>query len=200
MVGINQLFLNEVNDAQLIVDGMYGPRTADALYIYNTTQLHSISTYWPRQRDVRAGTSLFGKPGTNQTMVELPYVMYGDYDRKIQVTRFSAHAKVEDSLKRIFKRTLNHYGLTQIRKLYLDIFSGCYVYRSTTGSSSLSLHSWGIAVDIDAAHNQMNEGSGEAAFARAIYAPFIDFWEDEGWVSLGRARNYDWMHFQASRL
>ena len=25
-------------------------------------------------------------------------------------------------------------------------------------------------------------------------------WEDEGWISLGRRRNFDWMHIQAARL
>lgn len=201
LVGINQLFLNEKNAAGLIVDGMYGPRTSDALYVYNTVLLHpTIKTYWPRQSDVRANTSMFGRPGTNQAECELPYTMYGDYDRRIKVTRFQCHAKVEDSLKRIFQRTLDHYGATQIKKLNLDIFSGCYNYRPTTGSSSLSMHAWGVAVDIDAAHNEMDEGDNEAAFARAIYSPFLDFWEEEGWVNLGRARNYDWMHFQAARL
>ena len=201
-IAINQLFLNKVNDAGLIVDGLYGPRTNDALYIYNTTQLHpTIQNWWPRQSDVRAGTSMFGKPGTNQVMCELPYLMYGDYGYKIKVREFQCHAKVESSLKRIFQRTLDHYGQTEIHKLRLDIFSGCYNYRPVVGGSgSLSMHAWGIAVDIDAGHNQLNEDSDEAAFSRPIYAPFIDFWEDEGWVNLGRARNYDWMHFQASRL
>jgi peptidoglycan hydrolase-like protein with peptidoglycan-binding domain len=200
IVGINQLFLNKVNDARLVVDGVMGPRTNDALYIYNTTLLRDIVTFWPRQVDVRANTSIFGKPGTNQAMVELPYTMYGDYDRKIRVNAFQCHAKVESSLKRIFARTLQYYGAEQIRKLNLDIFSGCYNYRPTTGSSSLSLHAWGIAVDVDAAHNQMDESNDEAVFAKPVYGPFLDFWEDEGWVNLGRARNYDWMHFQAARL
>jgi hypothetical protein len=200
MIGLNQLFLNKVNGAGLIVDGVWGQKTSDALYIYNTTLLNTISTNWPRQADVRAGTSMFGKAGSNQAEVELPYLMYGDYARKIKVPRFQCHKKVVASLGRIFQRTLDEYGPTQIKKLNLDIFSGCYNYRSTTGSSSLSLHSWGIAVDIDAAHNQMDEGAGQAAFSKSVYAPFIGFWEAEGWVSLGHARNYDWMHFQAARL
>jgi hypothetical protein len=203
MVAINQLFLNKVNDAGLTVDGLYGQKTSDALYVYNTTQLHpTIKTFWPRQADVRAGTSMFGKPGRNQAMAQLPagYVMYGDYERKIKVTQFQCHTKVKASLERIFQRTLDHYGAKDLRKLNLDIFSGCYNYRPTTGSSSLSMHAWGIALDIDAAHNQMNEDNDEAAFAKPAYAPFIGFFEEEGWVSLGHARNFDWMHFQASRL
>jgi hypothetical protein len=199
-IGINQLFLNKVNDAGLIVDGLYGQRTGDALYIYNTTMLRPISTSWPRQSDVRANVSMFGRPGTNQAMVQCPFTLYGDYERKIKVTQFQAHARIVNSMERILQRTLDHYGLTQIRKLNLDIFSGCYNYRSTSGSSSLSMHAWGVAIDIDAAHNDLNESSSEAAFAKAVYAPYIDFYEDEGAVSLGRARNYDWMHFQFARL
>lgn len=200
VIALTQLFLNKVNDARLLVDGLQGQRTNDAIYVYGTTQLHSISTYWPRQADVRSGKSIFGKPGTNQAMVQLPYPMYGGYDYKPKLTHFQAHAKVVPSLERIFERTLDYYGEAQIRKLRLDIFSGCYNYRATVGSSSLSMHSWGVAFDVDAAHNQMNESRSEAAFAKPVYAPFMGFFEEEGWVSLGRARNYDWMHFQAARL
>lgn len=202
MIALNQLFLNKVNDAQLVVDGAYGPRTSDALYIYTTTQLQpSINTYWPRQADVRAGTSIFGKPGTNLAQVKLPYLMYGDYARKIKVTQFPAHAKIAASIKRIFQRTLDHYGPTQIRALNLDIFSGCYNYRPVVGGSgSLSMHAWGVAIDTDAAHNQMYDGSADAAFSKPVYSPFLDFFEAEGWVSLGRARNRDWMHVQCPRF
>ncbi len=28
----------------------------------------------------------------------------------------------------------------------------------------------------------------------------IEIFENEGWVSLGNSRNYDFMHFQAARL
>lgn len=196
-IAINQLFLNKVNDAQLIVDGSYGPRTSDAIYIYNTTQLHSISNFWPRQRDVPA---FYGAVGRNQVMVDVPYAMFGDYERKIKVPHFSVHKKVAASVERILHRTADHYGAAQIRKLNLDIFSGCLNVRRITSGTGWSMHSWGIAIDFDAAHNQFDEGRDEAAFARTVYAPFINFWEEEGWVSLGRARNYDWMHFQAARL
>lgn len=199
-IALNQLFLNKVNDAGLIVDGVYGQKTSDALYIYNTTQLQTIQNFWPRQADVRAQTSMFGKPGTSQALAKMPYTLYGDYQRKIKVNEFQCHSKVKTSLERIFQRTLDYYGPTKIRTLNLDIWSGCFNYRSTVGSSSLSMHAWGIAVDMDAAHNDLNDSNTEAAFAKPVYAPFINFWEAEGWINLGRARNYDWMHFQAARL
>jgi hypothetical protein len=199
-VGVEQLFLNKVMNAGLLVDGLAGTKTNDAIYAYNVSILVPVSNTWPRQFDVRAGTSMFGRPGTDQVMCELPYLMYGDYERKIKVSAFQCHAKVEVSLKRIFQRTLDHYG-SSIRSLNLDIFSGCYNYRSVVGGSgSLSLHAWGVALDVDAAHNQLNESSSEAAFSKPEYAPFLNFFEAEGWISLGRARNYDWMHFQAARL
>jgi hypothetical protein len=204
LVGINQLFLNQVNDARLSIDGLMGPRTSDALYVYTTTQLHSISNEWPRQTEVRSLHSIFGSPGSaNLGTVQLPYPMYAGYERKAsqKLTHFAAHKLVVNSLQRIFSKTLDQYGAAQIKKLNLDIFSGCFNYRPTTGSSSLSMHAWGIAVDIDAAHNEMDESAKEgAAFSKPVYAPFLDFWEAEGWVNLGRARNYDWMHMQAARL
>lgn len=196
LVGVEQLFLNKVMGAGLIVDGISGPRTEDAIYDYNKTELRPVTNSWPRQRDVAA---FYGSVGRNQVMVQCPYTMFGDYDRKIKVTQFSAHKKVAASLERILSRALAHYGATQIRKLNLDIFSGCLNVRKIAGSTNWSMHAWGIAIDIDAAHNQMDEGR-TAAFAKPVYAPFLDFFEDEGWTSLGRARNYDYMHFQAARL
>ena len=199
LIAVTQLFLNKVNGATLVPDGYAGRATNDAIYIYNTVQLHSIpvKNLWPRQRDVPA---FFGQVGRNQVMVQCPFMMYGDYDRRIKVPHFSAHRKVAQSIERVLARTLEHYGAAQIKKLQLDIFSGCLNVRRITGGSGYSMHSWGIAIDFDAAHNQFAQTSRSAAFAKPVYAPFLDFWEAEGWVSLGRARNYDWMHVQAARL
>ena len=38
------------------------------------------------------------------------------------------------------------------------------------------------------------------AFARPEYNMWWKLWEEEGWVSLERQRNFDWMHVQAARL
>ena len=68
------------------------------------------------------------------------------------------------------------------------------------GGTQYSMHSWGIAIDFDPERNQLNWGRDRARLAAADCVPFWDIWEAEGWVSLGRARNFDWMHVQAARL
>jgi peptidoglycan hydrolase-like protein with peptidoglycan-binding domain len=203
-IALEQLFLNKVMGAGLIVDGLAGPRTNDAIYAYQSSLLQPTgTTVWPRQADVRAGTSMFGKPGqANLAQVVCPYPMYVEYDRSAahKITHFAAHKKIVAPLQRIFARTLDYYGAQQVRELNLDINSGCYNYRPTTGSSSLSMHAWGVAIDIDSAHNEMDDSGRYAAFSKPVYAPFLRFFQDEGFISLGLARNYDWMHFQAARF
>ena len=107
---------------------------------------------------------------------------------------------MHDSLGRILKRTLDHYGLERIRELKLDQWGGTLNVRKMRGGTKYSMHSWGIAIDIDPAHNRLHWGRDRAWLARRNRADFIDFFEDEGWISLGRERNFDWMHFQAARL
>jgi hypothetical protein len=199
-IALEQAFLNATLGDTLVIDGLAGPKTNDAIYGYTTSLITPTQNSWPRQSEVRAGTSMFGAPGRNQVLCECPYIMYDDYDRANKITRFLCHEKVKDSLHRILTRTLQHYGLTQIRKLNLDINSGCYNYRNTTDSDTLSMHAWGVAIDIDYEHNQMYQSGTTAAFSQPEYAPFLDFFEAEGWLSLGRARNRDWMHLQAPRL
>lgn len=48
--------------------------------------------------------------------------------------------------------------------------------------------------------NQLKMGRDRAVFARPDYDVWWRCWEEEGWTSLGRTRNYDWMHVQAARL
>jgi hypothetical protein len=62
------------------------------------------------------------------------------------------------------------------------------------------MHSWGIAFDFDPDHNQLKWDHTRASFARPEYKKWLDLWEEEGAVSLGRARDYDWMHIQFARL
>jgi hypothetical protein len=68
------------------------------------------------------------------------------------------------------------------------------------GGSAWSTHAWGIAIDWNPSSNKLKWGREQATLARPEYDAWWDIWEEEGWLSLGRARNYDWMHVQAARL
>ncbi len=81
-----------------------------------------------------------------------------------------------------------------------DQFGGSLNVRRIRGGKSWSMHSWGIAIDFDPANNQLRWGRDRARFAKPEYEAFWAAWEEEGWVSLGRTRNFDWMHVQAARL
>jgi len=94
---------------------------------------------------------------------------------------------------------LAHYGQAEIRRLRLDLFGGCYNYRRMRGGSAWSTHAWGIALDFDPDRNQLSWGRDKASFAKAEFDKWWEIWENEGWTSLGRTKNYDWMHVQATR-
>jgi hypothetical protein len=152
---------------------------------------------WPRQKDVE---KVFGPPGTNQVMLELPFPMLLAWDKRQTVRRLSIHEKVHDSAKRCFARISNEYDSEARRLTGIDLFGGCLNVRRMRGGSAWSMHAWGIAIDFDPARNQLRWGRDQARLALPDCARFWRIWEEEGWLSLGRARNYDWMHVQAARL
>lgn len=156
-------------------------------------------TVWPKQTEA-AMTAFFGARGTNQVSLALPYKMRIAWDPARTVSSFQCNRKVEVPLKRIFKRTLDHYGLDEIKRLRLDMFGGCLNVRRMRGGSSWSIHSWGCAVDLDPERNQLHWKRASATLDDPPYRAFWGFVYDEGAISLGIERDFDWMHFQFARL
>ena len=142
----------------------------------------------------------YGSVGENQTQIILPYQMYLAWDEGAKVKKMTCNEKCSESLHRIFEQTLETYGLKDIQKLRLDSFGGCLNVRKMRGGSAWSIHSWGAAVDLDPDRNLLKWGKDRAVFAKKEYEPFWKIVEREGWTSLGRSRNFDWMHFQAANL
>lgn len=156
-----------------------------------------LMTAWPRQADV---VKFFGNPGENLTRLTPPYAMRLDWDLKTPLKTYEIHERCHDSAVRVFTRVLSHYGLETIRALGLDRWAGCFNIRKMRGGTKMSMHSWGIAHDFWAAKNQLQWGSDKAEFAKPAYDVWWRLWTEEGWLSLGKARNFDWMHVQAARL
>lgn len=168
-------------------------RDADDIAPVAARQNHAV---WPRQKDVM---EFYGAPGSDQVSCELPYPMRLAWDMSAEVHRFQCHSKCESAFKAIFAQTLAHYGHDRIKALRLDLFGGCLNVRKMRGGSRWSMHSWGCAMDVDPEHNALKEKKPQATLSGPEYDEFWEIVYGQGALSLGRERDYDWMHFQFTR-
>ena len=196
------------------IDGYWGPSTAFAvdqyLYYKEHKELPPVwrpeeiitqnPNNWPKAYTPEFD-SYYGPAGdSNLIRMAFPYPMKLAWNTSQKVTSTKCHRNVADSASRIFHEVLKHYGQQRISELRLDYFGGCYNKRAIRGGTKWSMHSWGIAFDFDPIRNQLKWGRDKASFAKPEYDAWWQIWESEGWVSLGRQRNFDWMHVQAATL
>lgn len=153
-----------------------------------------------KQSVLRKGTSAFGQAGNEGVLVNVPvpenYPL--KYDGK-RVKTIRIHKLVADRLAAALQDIINHYG-EDIEKVApaACVYDGSYYFRTSRGSSSTSVHSWGLALDFDAGNNSMKTKAPKARLSQDIYKPFFDILEYHGFNSLGRHGDYDWMHVQAT--
>lgn len=200
LVGPQMTFVREAYQARLVTNWRDEKDKQDEIAPPKPIPVKAKSKsipVWPRQSECM---SFYGKPGTNQVTLTLPYPMRIAWEPKQIVRSWSCHAKVHDNMQRIFQRTLEHYGMEKIRELRLDLWGGTLNVRRMRGGSSWSTHAWGVAVDIDPDNNQLKWGRNRATLAKPVYNKFWEFVYDEGFISLGKERDFDWMHLQAVRL
>ena len=152
---------------------------------------------WPRQSGVSA---FYGNVGERQTRVEVPWTMRLAWDTDITISRITLHERVAESAARAMQDVAETYSPKEISDLGLDLFGGSLNVRRMRGGSRYSMHSWGIAIDFDPLRNQLRWSAPRPRLSHPDAVPFWEAWEAEGWVSLGRARDFDWMHIQAARL
>lgn len=144
--------------------------------------------------------SKYGQPSITGTpylvTIDSPFPMRVAWDTKTTIKKISCHRLIADKLKAALTEILQVYGLQKIQELGIDLYGGCFNYRKMRGGTSWSKHAWGIAIDLDPARNTLNETAKTARFARPEYKKMIDIFYKYGFVSLGREKNYDWMHFE----
>ncbi len=102
------------------------------------------------------------------------------WERNTTVSTMRCHKLVAEPLLRIFRATLDHYGMEKIRELGLDLYGGCFNNRSIIGGKATSMHAWGIAVDMDPDRNGLNIPAPKAVLSGPEYAAFWQFVEAEG--------------------
>lgn len=132
----------------------------------------------------------------NHTVITLPYPMKLAWDKSKTVTKVTCHKLVAQNFLNVFNDLLAHYGLAKIQELGIDLFGGIYNCRPMRGGTTFSTHAYAVAIDLDPERNQLKETSKTARFARPAYKPMIDIFYKNGFISLGREKNFDYMHFQ----
>jgi hypothetical protein len=75
----------------------------------------------------------------------------------------------------------------------LKTWDGCFNIRKKRGLSSMSLHSWGIAIDVNAAWNQLN-------MTPTLSPEFVKCFTDAGFEWGGTWQRKDGMHFQLKSI
>lgn len=103
--------------------------------------------------------------------------------------------------KRIYCNKLMVDPLTKSFKALIDTghvgelktWDGCFNIRKKRGLSSMSLHSWGIAIDVNAFENGLNQ-------TPKLSAGFVKCFTDNGFDWGGIWTRKDGMHFQLSTI
>lgn len=131
----------------------------------------------------------------NLVRVIPPFAVFYD---STPVTGLRMHTKVKDSLDRVFLDIWDAAGRSQakIDAWGMSKYAGGYNFRPIRGSTRLSMHSYGCAVDFDPARNAQRDETPNFATVPEVVTAF----EKEGWIWGGRwsAGSRDGMHFQAA--
>ncbi len=124
--------------------------------------------------------SQFGQPGDRRNIVSVP-MKAGPGGRTVPV---QVHRKIADRLKNTFEE-ISAAGLSD----EIKTFDGSYNVRKKRGGSTWSVHSWGLAVDLNAGQYPMGTS---AASTSPRYRQIAQIFARNGFYQLGN----DPMHFQ----
>lgn len=177
-------------------DGIIGPQTVGRLLEVFGVE---ASPTWPTQSQVRAGSSIFGRAGCEAALVSL-VPAYSLFFEGKEVRSIRVHKLIAPHVEVALREVLDYYGPAEISRLGLDQYGGSYNYRRSSGGKELSMHAWGIALDFAPATNALSTKAPAASLSHPDCDAWWRIWESHGAVSLGRERNYDWMHLQFARL
>ena len=196
------------------IDGYFGPQTESAAAMLKTLEATGTlprgfgdivpvrtNPYGFPVETYEELVAYYGEPCEARTVkVPCPWELRLDWDLESRAHSISIHEKLADSLAHILESAFELYGPENIRKHGLDRYGGSVNCRKKRGSTAAwSTHAWGIAVDWFPSRNKLAWDSTRADLAHPDLDPWWTLWENEGWLSLGRSENRDWMHVQAAK-
>ena len=190
-IAFTQETINKHFKKAVKVDGIYGPNTesyirrlrgasvphrdSDVSTVHTSMSKGFKLTDDGRRKNKKYPTSAgrsryYGAPGSNHVRMTFPYNMYYG-DKRVKSTM--VNKRCVSSFEQMFETVLDVYGKSEIARLNLDSYGGCFNNRSMRGGSRKSDHAYACAFDLDASHNRLHYGSNKAAFARSDYNRFM---------------------------
>jgi hypothetical protein len=128
----------------------------------------------------------YGDPNLQKAMVmwDVPgYMEIGVIPKRIYCNR--------DMIEPLSKAFHNLIQTGYVKEL--KTWDGCFNIRKKRGLSSMSLHSWGIAIDVNAFENGLN-------MTPKLSPGFVKCFTDAGFDWGGTWKRKDGMHFQLSKI
>lgn len=129
----------------------------------------------------------FGEPSASNkclTLFDVPSELeIGVIPKKIYCNRLMV-----DPLKQAFANLINTGAVNELKT-----WDGCFNIRKKRGLQSMSLHSWGLAIDVNAFEN----GLGQTP---KLSLKFVKCFTDAGFEWGGTWTRKDGMHFQLKSL
>lgn len=162
---------------------------------------------WPLQKDCRA---YFGDPDSdgngepnrdwedaNLVRVVPQWKMYLAWSPAAQIKNIRIHRLVAPSLASVLGTIWAHYGHSQehIEAARLHLYGGAYNFRLQRGSTKLSNHAYGAAIDLDPSNNPL--GKAWNPDHGMMPMDVVQIFEAEGWTFGGRWQRPDAQHFES---
>lgn len=142
----------------------------------------------------------YGPPGSNLTMIDLPFPLRLAWNPATIVTRMTIHQMLAERAQDALLEIKTSYTKGERHNLGLDLFGGCFNKRKKRGGSTWSAHAFGAAIDWDPAANKLRWNSEQASLSKPQYDKWWDAWHRQGFIGLGPCYDFDWMHVQANPL
>ena len=128
----------------------------------------------------------YGDPNLQKAMVmwDVPgYMEIGVIPKRIYCNR-----DMIEPLSKAFHNLIQTGHVSELKT-----WDGCFNIRKKRGLSSMSLHSWGIAIDVNAFENGLNQ-------TPKLSPGFVKCFTDAGFDWGGLWKRKDGMHFELSKI
>lgn len=132
----------------------------------------------------------YGDPTQNE--FQYKHMIMWDVPANLEIglipKRIFCNKDMVEPLSKAFKNLIDTGAVKELKT-----WDGCFNIRTKRGLSSLSLHSWGIAIDVNAFENGLN-------MTPKLSPQFVKCFTDAGFDWGGIWTRKDGMHFQLARI